>query len=79
MYRDGNIEYYDADYVMNCLYGYWLHYSADYGFGEIAWECFEAFDAGEYNHTGDDPDIDPVVKYTDRYIDELLNKIDKVE
>jgi hypothetical protein len=76
-YWKGNIDYSDGDSIMNHLYGFWLSdekFYKNYGFSEIAWECYEAFDAGEYYREDDDKNIDPAEKYTKPLIEELLKK-----
>ena len=47
-------------------------------FSDIAWECFEAFDAGEYYRSTGDSKLDPVDIYTKPLIEELLKKMNKI-
>ena len=63
---------------MNFLYDFWVlneNYFANYVFSEVALECYEAFDSGEYYHDGDERSIDPVEKYTKPKIENLLKRI----
>jgi hypothetical protein len=74
-YSNGQIDYSDGDLIMNHLYSFWVtndNYCKNSRFGDIAWECFEAFDAGEFYREDDDRNIDPAEKYTRPLIEELL-------
>ncbi|MBT2558277.1 hypothetical protein J7E24_10820 [Hymenobacter sp. ISL-91] len=74
-YWNKEIEYITGDYIMNNIYSFWWtndNYFAKYGFSDIAWECFDAFDSGEYRHPNDDTSIDPVDKYTRPMIKKFL-------
>jgi len=76
-YWNGEINYTDGDCIMNNLFAFWVtnnYYVDNYSFSDIAWECYEAFDAGEYYRTNDDRNIDPAEKYTKPLIEELLKK-----
>ena len=44
------------------------------GWPKLFWEVYDAFDAGEWQRSGD-PD-DPVRKFTDPYIAEIVAKLD---
>lgn len=76
-YWNGQMTYRDADCVMNNLYIYWMTredvYKIDEFFG-IAWECYLAFDAGEFYRDHDDRSIDPSEKYTRPLVKSLLKK-----
>lgn len=75
-YWTEQINYEEGDFIMNNIYAFWItneYYSKNYGFGDIAWECFEAFDAGE-DYRGDDTSIDPALTYTRPLIEKLLRK-----
>ena len=60
---------------MNKIYGEMTEDFAKVGdgfeFPEPAFSIYEAFDAGEYAH--DDDGQDPVIKYTQPLISEILN------
>jgi hypothetical protein len=74
-YWKEKISYEAADYIMNNLYSFWVndhHFVKTYPFTDVAWECFEAFDAGEYHRANDDKSISPDIKYTKPLIEELL-------
>ncbi|MCK0132668.1 hypothetical protein MWU59_14290 [Flavobacteriaceae bacterium F08102] len=76
-YWNGKITYHTGNYIMNNLYGFWTSnefFFKNYTFSDIAWECFEAFDQGEYYHNGDDRNIDPVEKYTKPMIASFLKR-----
>jgi len=76
-YWNGRINYIDGDYIMNNIFAFWLtneNSAKDYKFPEIAWECYLAFDSGEYYRTNDDRSSDPAEKYTRPLIRELLIK-----
>jgi hypothetical protein len=76
-YWNGDLEYNEGDSIMNIIYGFWLytdHYSNNYGFSDIAWECFNAFDSGEYIRNEDGPNVDPAEKYTKPRIENLLRR-----
>ncbi|TCC88243.1 hypothetical protein EZ428_21215 [Pedobacter frigiditerrae] len=79
-YWKGEINYVEGDYIINNLYSFWLtkDYYLNYGFSEIAWECYEAFDAGEYFRSDDDRKIDPAEKYTKPLIEEILKRKNKI-
>ena len=74
-YWNGKMDYLAGDFVMNNIYSFWIgneYYFKNYGFSDAAWECFEAFDAGEYKRKEDEPNIDPIEKYTKPQIEDLL-------
>ena len=73
------ITYLEGDFIMNNLYHFWNHrFSDKYGFSEIAWECYEAFDAGEYSRSKDDLELDPIDIYTKPLIEGVLKKMNKI-
>jgi hypothetical protein len=75
-YADGVLEYEFCDSVMNLLYGHmtddFVLKTCDNTLPEPAFSIYLAFDAGEYYHQGDDKSLDPVKKYTDPQIKEVL-------
>lgn len=75
---NGQITYLTGDVIMNKLLniGYIFNkiHSKEYEFSTIAWECYLAFDAGEYYPKGDDRTLEPSEKYTKSYIEEVLKK-----
>ena len=76
-YWNGEIDFSEGDSIMNGVYGYWLYtdkYSKKYEFSDIAWDCFNAFDSGEYIRSEDGPNVNPVKKYTKPQIESLLKK-----
>lgn len=76
-YWNEKIEYRQGDCIMNNIYNFWVtneYYRNNYGFSDIAWECFEAFDSGEYYRKVDKENIDPSEKYTRPLIESLLKK-----
>ena len=78
---NGKMDYEDGDCIMNNLYSFWItntHYVQNFGFGKIAWTCYEAFDAGEYLRPTDEPDTDPVEKYTKPIIEQLLSELKEI-
>jgi hypothetical protein len=76
-YWNGQMNYRDADCIMNNLY---IYCSTHVGFEKseeffgIAWECYLAFDAGEFYRNNDDRSIDPSEKYTRPLVENLLKK-----
>lgn len=78
---NGKMDYEDGDMIMNNLQTFWVtneHYVRNFGFGEIAWVCYEAFDAGEYLRSTDNPDIDPAEVYTKPILEKLLTELKKI-
>ncbi|MEH1009472.1 hypothetical protein VDP25_17165 [Winogradskyella sp. ECml5-4] len=79
---NGKMDFEDGDCIMNNLQTFWVtneHFVRNFGFGKVAWICYEAFDAGEYIRPTDSPDIDPVEKYTKPIIETLLKDLKKIE
>ena len=76
-YWKGQMTYSDADCIMNKLYLYCMNNTGmdkNDGFFGIAWECYLAFDAGEFYRDNDDSSIDPSEKYTRPLVESLLKK-----
>lgn len=76
-YWNGQIDYREGDYIMNNIYAFWVsneYYVQNCKFSEIAWECYEAFDAGEYYRENIDRRVDPAEKYTKPLVERLLKK-----
>lgn len=76
-YWNGQIDYGDGDCIMNNLFMFWTtnqYYFENYAFTDIAWECYDAFDSGEYYRENDDRSVDPSEKYTRPLIEILLRK-----
>lgn len=74
-YWNGEIDYEAGDSIMNNIFGFWVtneYFVENYGFSDVAWECYNAFDSGEYYRKEDGPNIDPVEKYTKPSIEKLL-------
>ena len=75
---NGQITYLTGDIIMNKLLNIGQIFnkilSKEYEFSTIAWECYLAFDAGEFYHEGDDSTVDPSQKYTKHYIEKVLKK-----
>jgi hypothetical protein len=73
---DGNLAFEAADLVMNWVWSYMVARLAQ-GIGndtvpEPAYSIYDAVDAGEYHHHGDDPDVDPVERYTIPALSQIL-------
>jgi hypothetical protein len=67
---------------MNNLQTFWVtneHYCKNFEFGKISWECYEAFDAGEYIRSTDSIEIDPAEKYSKPLIEKLLKRLKLIE
>ena len=76
-YWTGQINYQDGDCIMNNIYAFWVtneYYFKNYAFSDIAWECYDAFDSGEYYREDDDSNIDPPETYTRPLVERLLRK-----
>ena len=76
-YWNDEITYEDGDCIMNNIYRFWWTnetFVENYGFSETAWECYEAFDAGEYDRIEDDKEVDPAEKYTKPLIEDMLKR-----
>jgi hypothetical protein len=81
-YWNGDFDFYQGDLIMNSVYGFWLYtdnYVNNYDFSEILWECFNAFDSGEYHREEDDKNIDPAEKYTKPRIGNLLKELNLIK
>jgi len=79
-YVDGNASFDYCDAIMNNLFNVILLGEKNVITSDLAWEIFLAFDAGEYHHQGDAPDINPEKKYTHPMLFEILRRemLDKV-
>jgi hypothetical protein len=76
-YWNGQMTYRDGDCIVNNLYIYWMTselIDKTDGFMGIVWECYLAFDAGEFYRDNDDRSFDPSEKYTRPLIESLLKK-----
>src|SRR5690606_20735496 len=76
-YWNGQITYRDGDCIMNNLYNYLMNNTAidkSEEFFGITWDCYLAFDAGEFNRDNDDKSIEPSEKYTKPLIESILKK-----
>ena len=76
-YWNGKMDYEDGDCIMNNVYAFWVtneDYFENYEFPDIAWECYDAFDSGEYRRKDDAKNIDSAEKYTKPLIENLLRK-----
>ena len=79
---NGKIDFEDGDMIMNNLQTLWAtndHFFKNFGFGKISWTCYEAFDAGEYIRPTDNPNTDPIEKYTKPILESLLKGLNKIE
>jgi len=75
-FHSGQYSYGFCDDAMNYLWGFMTNppvFSSDKEMPEPAFSIYEAFDAGEYYHNGDLPDVDPVEKYTRPLIIDILS------
>ena len=70
-YHDGRLSFEVADASMNALNAYVLH-QYDVTLPSYAEDVYDAFDAGEYQHGGDDFAVDPEEKYTRPMIASLV-------
>ncbi|WP_158837848.1 hypothetical protein [Polaribacter sp. L3A8] len=76
-YWNGEMEFKDGNYIMNNIYSFWTsneYYFKNFKLSDISWECFNAFDSGEYYRKEDAKNIDPAEKYTKPLIENLLRK-----
>ncbi|MBD0332803.1 MAG: hypothetical protein ICV66_09115, partial [Chitinophagaceae bacterium] len=74
-YWNGQISYKDGDMIMNNLFIGCIHNENDfknYEFPNTAWECYLAFDSGEFYRQDDDKSVDPAEKYTKPLVEVLL-------
>ena len=76
-YWNGQIDYYAGDRIINNLFSFWIRnksYFDDCEFPDISWECYNAFDAGEFYRNNDDKNIDISEKYTRPLVESLLRE-----
>lgn len=81
-YWNGQIDYEDGDCIMNNLFIYWMtndYFVRNFEFSGIVWECYQAFDSGEFYRSNDDRSIDPSEKYTKPLVESLLRKRNKIQ
>lgn len=72
-YLAGDLPFGHANTAMNWLYAFsYVTETAPEEMPELARKIFEAFDAGEFHHPHDPPDVDPELKYTRPEIKELV-------
>jgi hypothetical protein len=75
-YWNGQMSYEDGDIIMSnifiCCITNEINFK-NYEFPTTAWECYLAFDSGEFYRT-DDKSIHPAEKYTKPLVEELLKK-----
>ena len=75
-YARGDIPFEDADTIMNAIFDvavstrFWAEH--DRVVPPHMMEVYQAFDAGEYFHPGDEPDVNPESKYTKPLIADFL-------
>ncbi|MBW8469596.1 MAG: hypothetical protein K0M67_15130 [Thiobacillus sp.] len=76
-YDSDALSFEDADSIMNAAFGvgvsedFWGDH--DRTVPPVMFEVYQAFDAGEYHHHGDEKYIDPKIQYTKRLIREFLS------
>jgi hypothetical protein len=74
-FQKGTLSYQDADWAMNCVWNFMIKDAMEQGEGfslaQPAFEIYEAFDEGEYDHRDGS---DPVEKYTKPQIKEILSR-----
>jgi len=72
-YQSQSLTYEEADYAANLIWSAMVQDCVDRedqgGFAQPAYDIYEAFDAGEYDHGDGD---DPIEKYTKPRIKEIL-------
>ena len=76
-YWNGQISYREGDCIMNNLFIYWStndSFSEQFEFPAAAWECYEAFDSGEFYRDKNEDSSDPSVKYTKPLVESMLKK-----
>jgi hypothetical protein len=75
-YWNGQMSYREGDCIANNLFIYWTGNEdfKDLEFSDISFDCYLAFDAGEYYHEKEDRSIDPSEKYTRPLVEGLLRK-----
>lgn len=76
-YWNGQMTYHDGDCIMNNFFIFWTtnpSFDKSDELSETAWECYLAFDSGEFYRQDDDRSVDPAEKYTKPLIEELLKK-----
>jgi hypothetical protein len=73
-YLASRLSFEAADRAMNRLYTF-SYVDKDRGMPRLAWEVFDAFDEGEYQHNGDPEDTDPEVKYTKPKIEQIVARV----
>lgn len=81
-YWTNNLAFKDGDCIMNNLYFYWQlnpDNTAPENFSKISMDCYEAFDAGEYQHAQDGLEINPEQKYTKPMIAAVLKSINRIQ
>ena len=74
-YWNGKIDFDDGYCIMNNLQTFWVtndYFFKNFGFGKIAWKCYEAFDSGGFLRPTDNSNIDPAEKYSKPLIEKLL-------
>ena len=74
-YWNGEIDFKAGDCIMNNIFSFWLtnvDYVKNHSYSPIAWDCYDAFDSGEYYRKEDEPNIDPAEKYTKPLIEAFL-------
>ena len=75
-YSNGRMSFEDADAIMNSAFGvsvsnqFWAEH--DRTIPKAMYEVYEAFDAGEYYHRGDEDNVDPELKYTRPLVERFL-------
>lgn len=79
-YWHRQLSYSEGDRIMNNLFIYWTASDfADKNHCVFAWECYLAFDSGEFYRENDDKTIDPSEKYTRPLIETLLKNNKRIE
>lgn len=72
-YREGSWSFEDADGAMNHLWAF-LCSRKDFEIPPYFYSVYEAFDAGEYYHSGDMHDVSPEERYTRPLIEKILGR-----
>ena len=74
----GELSYRFCDDAMNFLWGFITTppvFGPDKNIPEPAFVIYQAFDEGEYYHSGDNREVDPVEKYTKPMVNEILREL----
>ncbi|HEY7640591.1 MAG TPA: hypothetical protein VH814_12780 [Steroidobacteraceae bacterium] len=72
-YMSDRLSFQLADSLMNALWAFTVEHEDR--IPSLLYSVYEAFDAGEYHHREDAPEIDPEKKYTRPQISQILGNL----